>query len=30
MNFRTPVEVDLAYAGTVFQAALNGTALPHF
>ena len=30
MNFRTPVAVDLAYAGTVFQAALNGTALPHF
>jgi glutamine amidotransferase-like uncharacterized protein len=30
MNFRTPVAVDLAYAGTVFKAALNGTSLPHF
>ncbi len=30
MIFRTPVAVDLAYAGTVFPAALNGTALPHF
>jgi glutamine amidotransferase-like uncharacterized protein len=30
MNFRTPVAVDLAYAGTVFQAALKGTSLPHF
>ena len=30
MIFRTPVAVDLAYAGTVIQAALNGTPLPHF
>jgi len=30
MNFKTPVAVDLAYAGTVFQAALDGTPLPHF
>jgi len=30
MNFRTPVDLDLAYAGTVFQAALDGTPLPHF
>ena len=28
--FTTPLETDLAYAGTVFQAALNGTSLPHF
>ena len=30
MNFTTPVSVDLAYAGTVIRAALNGTPLPHF
>jgi hypothetical protein len=30
MIFTTPVSVDLAYAGTVVQAALNGTPLPHF
>jgi hypothetical protein len=30
MVFTTPVSVDLAYAGTVMQAALNGTPLPHF
>jgi hypothetical protein len=30
MNFTTPVSVDLAYAGTVIQAAFNGTPLPHF
>ncbi|PYX34459.1 MAG: hypothetical protein DMG80_02095 [Acidobacteria bacterium] len=30
MNFKTPVPVDLEYAGTVFQAALKGTVLPHF
>lgn len=30
MNFTTPESVDLAYAGTVLQAALNGTQLPHF
>lgn len=30
MTFTTPVSEDLAYAGTVVQAALNGTPLPHF
>jgi glutamine amidotransferase-like uncharacterized protein len=30
MTFTTPLAVDLAYAGTVVQAALNGTALQHF
>jgi hypothetical protein len=30
LNFTTPVSVDVAYAGTVVQAALNGTPLPHF
>jgi hypothetical protein len=30
MIFTTPVSVDLAYAGTVVEAALNGTPLPHF
>jgi hypothetical protein len=30
MVFNTPVSVDLAYAGTVFQAALNAAPLPHF
>jgi len=30
MNFTTPVTVDLAYAGTVMQAAYRGTPLPHF
>jgi biotin protein ligase-like protein len=30
MVFTTPVAVDLAYAGTLVQAALNGTQLPHF
>jgi len=30
MTFTTPVAVDLAYAGTVIQATLNGTPLPHF
>jgi hypothetical protein len=30
MVFTTPVSVDQAYAGTVIQAALNGTMLPHF
>jgi len=28
--FTTPVSADLAYAGTVVQAALNGTSLTHF
>ena len=30
MPFTTPLSVDLAYAGTVMQAAFNGTPLPHF
>lgn len=30
MPFTTPVSVDVAYAGTVIQAALAGTPLPHF
>jgi hypothetical protein len=30
MPFSTPVAVDLSYAGTVIQAALSGTPLPHF
>ena len=30
MPFATPTSVDLAYAGTVFDAALSGTPLPHF
>ena len=30
MPFTTPLSVDIAYAGTVIQAALNGTSLPHF
>ena len=30
MIFTTPVDVDLAYAATVFQSALKGTPLPHF
>jgi len=30
MTFTTPVSVDVAYAGTVIQAALQGTPLPHF
>jgi hypothetical protein len=30
LNFTTPESVDVAYAGTVIQAALNGTPLPHF
>lgn len=30
MIFTTPVSADLEYAGTVIQAALNGTSLPHF
>ena len=30
MVFTTPVSVDVGYAGTVVQAALSGTALPHF
>jgi hypothetical protein len=30
MTFTTPVSVDIAYAGVVIEAALNGSALPHF
>jgi len=30
MKFKTPLATDLAYAGTLIQAALNGTVLPHF
>jgi hypothetical protein len=30
MAFTTPLAVDVAYAGTVIQAALSGTPLPHF
>jgi glutamine amidotransferase-like uncharacterized protein len=28
--FATPLSTDLAYAGTIIQAALDGKALPHF
>ena len=30
LTFTTPVSADVAYAGTVIQAALSGTPLPHF
>ncbi|MBV9482066.1 MAG: Type 1 glutamine amidotransferase-like domain-containing protein [Acidobacteria bacterium] len=30
LTFTTPLAVDLAYAGTVIQSALNGNPLPHF
>jgi glutamine amidotransferase-like uncharacterized protein len=30
MKFFTPLDVDLAYAGTLVTAALNRTTLPHF
>ena len=30
LHFNTPLSVDLAYAGTMIQAALDGTQLPHF
>jgi hypothetical protein len=30
MSFTTPVAVDLSYAGSLVQAALDGTPLPHF
>jgi hypothetical protein len=30
MHFFTPLDVDLAYAGTLVTAALNRTTLPHF
>src|ERR1700730_8957925 len=29
-KFRTPLATDLAYAGTLVTAALNGTLLPHY
>jgi hypothetical protein len=30
LNFSTPESVDVAYAGTLIQAALSGSSLPHF
>jgi glutamine amidotransferase-like uncharacterized protein len=30
MTFATPSSVDMAYAGTLIQAALNGASLPHY
>jgi hypothetical protein len=30
MKFKTPLDVDLAYAGTLVMAALNRTMLPHY
>jgi hypothetical protein len=30
MTMKTPISVDQAYAGSVINAALNGTPLPHF
>ena len=30
MVFSTPASIDIAYAGTVIQAALSGSPLPHF
>lgn len=30
MSFSTPVDVDLAYAGTLVRAALSRTMLPHY
>jgi hypothetical protein len=30
MKFHTPLDVDLAYAGTLVAAALNRTMLPHY
>jgi hypothetical protein len=30
MKFKTPLDVDLAYAGTLVKAALNRTMLPHY
>ena len=30
MTFFTPLDVDLAYAGTLVNAAMNRTTLPHF
>jgi glutamine amidotransferase-like uncharacterized protein len=30
LPFTTPLSVDVGYAGTLIQAALSGTSLPHF
>jgi hypothetical protein len=30
MHFNAPVDVDLAYAGTLVKAAMNHSMLPHF
>ncbi len=30
LKFKTPLATDLAYAGTLINAARNGTTLPHF
>ena len=30
MTFKTPLATDLAYAGTLITAALNGTTLTHY
>jgi hypothetical protein len=30
MNFFTPLDVDLAFAGTLVTSALNRTTLSHF
>lgn len=30
MNFNTPLDADLAYAGTLIQSTLDGTPLPHY
>jgi hypothetical protein len=30
MTFTTPTDATLAYAGTLIDAALTGTALPHY
>ena len=30
MKFTTSAAVDNAYAGTLVNAALNGTSLPHY
>jgi len=30
MNFRTPINIDNAYAATLIRAALNRELLPHY
>ena len=30
MDFRTPINVDNAYAATLIRAALNRESLPHY